>query len=315
MEPIHKIIVNPSSGQGRGTRFIPELQRLLSEYGINAELIVSRSEAHMRELFADLAVREPLLAAVGGDTTFTIMAQELWRIKLQTGKPVAEMAWIGVGSANDILRQIGLVKVRSAVAALRKGQTMEISLGEVADDSGHREIFLGSVALGAAPRVNQAVAVARAAGRKFSWTAEWKPGLTALYKAFRAGELPFDFELLPAAGRGLSGTAALILLLNIPHFSRGIVVNDFAALDSPLIDWTVLSCESLFALWCMQQRLLRRAGKVIHEDIQLGQAGAGKLTLISPQAYLVDGERRGPARELSFAAIPKALRLRVPCPD
>lgn len=307
------IVVNPSSGQGRASRFVPELERLLACEGVCAEIRISQSEEHMRGLFADLALKVPLLAVLGGDTSFTIMAQELWRVKQAAGLEVAEMAWIGVGTANDMLRHIGLSRVKSAVSALKKGHTMEITLGEIADGSGNSEIFLGSVALGAAPTVNEAITRARAKGRRSALGAEWGPGLIRLWQAFRAGELPLDFELEAASGRGLSGTASLILLLNIPHFSRGVVVNNFAALDTPFIDWTVLSSQSLAALWLMQQRLSRAHGEVIHEDIQLGQSRGGRLILMTPQRYLVDGELRGPTRDLSFRSIPQALRLRVNC--
>jgi len=307
-----KVILNPSSGQGRGGQFASKLQPLLAQHRIDAEIIISQSESHMRELFAGMAQSEPLLVAVGGDTTFTMMAQELWRVRQQTGRDVAEMAWIGVGTANDILLHVGLHKIQAAVMALKKGQTLNITLAEITDDSGQAEIFLGSVSFGAAPKVNEAISRARKRGHTSALMAEWGPGLISLKQAFRSGELPLDFELEPRSGRGLSGTASLILILNIPHFSRGIPVNNFAALDTPFIDWTVLSCQSLSSLWLMQQRLARFKGEVIHEDIQVGQSREGRLILMTPQFYLVDGELRGPTRELSFRAIPEALKLRVP---
>jgi len=312
MDQPFTVVVNPSSGQGRGARFISELRRLLSEHALDARILVSSSEEHMRELFADLAKKERLLAAVGGDTTFTIMARELWRIRRETEKEVSEMAWIGVGSANDILRHVGLERPEAAVAAIKNGQTLDITLGEIRDENDSVEQFLGSVAFGAAPRVNQAIERSRSKGRKAALTTEWGPGLFTLKKAFGLGELPIDFELDPENGRGQSGTASLLLLLNMPHFSRGVLVNDFAALETQFIDWTVLSCDSLLSLWRMQRRLVRRRGEVIHEDIQYGQSRAGKLKLVTPQPYLIDGELKGPVRELSFSAIPRALKLRVP---
>lgn len=307
-----KIVLNPSSGQGRGERFVSRLRSMLTAEGIEAEILVSRSEAHLRELFRELAAKEALLVAVGGDSTFTFMAQELWRVKEQSGRDVAEMAWIGVGTANDILRQPGLGKAKTAVSALKSGSTQEITLGELIDERGEKEIFLGTVALGAAPRVNEAIARARLRGRKGGVFAEWLPGLSSLRKAFAQGDLPLAFELDPLGGRGLSGSASLILLLNIPHFSRGIVVNNFASLESEFIDWTVLSCPSLASLWRMQQRMSRTSGGVIHEDIQVGQSREGRLLLHTPQPYLVDGELRGSVRELAYRALPQALRLRVP---
>lgn len=312
MNHLMKIVLNPSSGQGRGGRFHKELCTRLEREAIEAEILVTDSEAHMRRLFVELASRESLLVAVGGDTTFTIMAQTLWQEKQRTGREVAEMAWIGVGSANDILRHEGLHRVSTAVAVLKNGETRDITLGELTDDQGRTELFLGSVAFGAAPRVNEAIAQARQRGRKGSIFAEWLPGLGTLRRAFRGGELPIHFELLPRKGRGLSGSASLILLLNMPHFSRGIVVNDFAALDTPVLDWTVLASDSLFSLWRIQRQLSRSSGKVSHPDIQVGQDEAGILTFLSPQRYLVDGELRGPVRELAFRVHPRALRLRVP---
>jgi diacylglycerol kinase family enzyme len=285
---------------------------LLSREAIEADILVSRSEQHMRELFSQLALTVPLLAAVGGDTTFTIMAQEFWQKKQESGRDVAEMAWIGVGSANDILRGEGLVRVETAVAALKKGLTREISLGELIDDRGEFELFLGSVAFGAAPRVNEAIARARLRGCRGTLSSEWLPGLRTLWQAYRRGDLPIDFELVPRSARGLSGTASLILLLNMPHFSRGIVVNDFAALDTAVLDWTVVASDSLLSLWGMQRRLARSDGKVGHPDIQVGQDVEGKLCFMTPQRYIVDGELRGPVRELTFRVLPRALRLRVP---
>ena len=66
----YKIIVNPTSGRGEGGRSYPEIERLLTEYGFDFEMVRTEAPDHAIELAREAtAAGFDVIVSAGGDGT------------------------------------------------------------------------------------------------------------------------------------------------------------------------------------------------------------------------------------------------------
>jgi len=71
------ILYNPSAGMGRALGRKIKLERLLRHFEIRYDLVMTRSEEHLRELTRAHARSYPAVVGAGGDSTFHIMIGEM----------------------------------------------------------------------------------------------------------------------------------------------------------------------------------------------------------------------------------------------
>ena len=66
----YKIIVNPTSGRGNGSRSVLQIENLLIEYGLNFEIVQTEYPWHAAELAQEAAAEGfDVVIAAGGDGT------------------------------------------------------------------------------------------------------------------------------------------------------------------------------------------------------------------------------------------------------
>ena len=112
------VILNPAAGGGRSGRGRRRLEAELKRSGLDWELVVTRSEAHMRGQIHDCADTAAWLMIVGGDTSFRIAASEILD-RHQEKKPIPPLAFFGAGSANDLTRGLGIRNLRHLCGLIR----------------------------------------------------------------------------------------------------------------------------------------------------------------------------------------------------
>ena len=66
--PKYRLIVNPTSGRGTGERSIPEVKRLLTDHGLDFDMVLTERPWHAAELARE-AVADgcEIVVAMGGD--------------------------------------------------------------------------------------------------------------------------------------------------------------------------------------------------------------------------------------------------------
>jgi diacylglycerol kinase family enzyme len=245
--------------------------------------------------------RDPrTLAAVGGDSTFQIVAQEI----VGAGA-VARLALFGMGSSNDIPREFGLEAPEKTLAALEEGRSRRIDLGRVEGEGAPSRIFIGQASIGLGVFVNQSAArvAARRPGLARFQTAV---GVWGVARAFRRKLVPVALTI-EAEGRKAEGRFQVANFANIRYWATGRKLVPQARPDDGKLDACLIREGSFLRLARLaaavgKGRQLRAAG------VEFLQSPAFEITSETPFAVQVDGEVIGGAPS---PALFRSLRVRV----
>jgi diacylglycerol kinase (ATP) len=140
-----RLIVNPTSGKGRGAQVAEQASRLLHNYGLVNEVIFSRSPDEPAEL-ARAAVQDgcPLVVGVGGDGLISQVANVL------VHKGTA-LGIIPAGVGNDFARGLNLpLDIEGACQTIVRGTPRKLDAGQVND-----RYFFSIAVLGFGAEVNR----------------------------------------------------------------------------------------------------------------------------------------------------------------
>lgn len=301
------ILFNPSSGKGRAGRRKPELEQRLHSLGIPYELIVTRSEDHLKTLTAEKAPLCSILAGAGGDSTFNIMINVMMQNKLTT-----PLAMFGLGSSNDVPKAFGLESLENACLALKNGGIHTVDLGTVAQKGIILNYFIGQANIGLGALV--AEHVEKLSERKPHWgRRQTLAGILAVFDTYRKHKIPFPLEVeaLDAHERGRYLTA---VFNNTRYWATGKVLNPESYPDDGMLDCCLIKECSLARL----ARLYGLAGQGRLED-------AEEITFLQSKSFTVSGTRAftlqadgeilggfsrpSPFHRLEFKIIPLALNI------
>ena len=149
-ERSHVLIVNPSSGGGRGAKLLEEVEAGMSNRGLRFRTLVSESLEH--------GIEEALAAHEAGEIPVVMSGDGLIG---QVGGALAERgAVMGIlpgGRGNDLARVLEIPgEVEGALDVLARGEEREIDVGEV---NGRR--FLGIASMGFDSEANRIANEAR----------------------------------------------------------------------------------------------------------------------------------------------------------
>ena len=128
-----KIILNPYSNRWNAQRRWPEAEAAIKAAGVEFELAVSEHPHHIIEL-AEQAARQgfsPVIAA-GGDGTVGEVLNGLARAAKDDQKRLGPMGILPLGSANDLVDNLGLPKdLANAARVIAGGKTRNMDIGSV----------------------------------------------------------------------------------------------------------------------------------------------------------------------------------------
>lgn len=106
--PKYKIIANPVAGRGAGDRCIPQIERILSEYGLDFDIVRTERPWHAAELAQQAAAEGyDVVVAAGGDGTANEVLNGLMQAKQSDLGPCA-MGVLCVGRGNDFAYGAGV---------------------------------------------------------------------------------------------------------------------------------------------------------------------------------------------------------------
>jgi diacylglycerol kinase (ATP) len=128
----YRIILNPISGRGNGAQAVPQLEKILSGYGLDYELIQTERPWHAVELAQQAAINGyDVAVAVGGDGTANEVLNGLMLAKQATGK-TCTMGVLSVGRGNDFAFGMGIpTRLEAGCQTLRKDNRRKIDIGFV----------------------------------------------------------------------------------------------------------------------------------------------------------------------------------------
>jgi YegS/Rv2252/BmrU family lipid kinase len=129
------LIVNPSAGNGRATRLLPQVERALRARGLSFRVERTDSLAHARELARDAVGAGEIAAAMGGDGLLGAVAGELRGTEGVLGV-------LPGGRGNDFARKLGIgTDPERACDVLADGREHAI---DVADAGGRTYLGIAS---------------------------------------------------------------------------------------------------------------------------------------------------------------------------
>ena len=301
------ILFNPSAGRGKALEKKDRLERLLREWEVPFDLMVTASEKNLRALTRECAGRYRAVAGAGGDSTFHIMIDEITR----SGAEV-DFGLIALGSSNDVAREFDLHGLEKACRALKRGRTRPIDLGAVEQDGEVLRYFIGQANIGLGARVNRYV---EEISRKWPRLAAFQSvaGTLGIIRAYRRKEVPLHLTVL-SEGQRQEGFYAVANFSNIRFWATGRTLIPSAQPDDGRLDGCLIG-ECSFLRLARLALLARKGRHVGAPEVEFLRAPAFEIS--SEQAFevQVDGEIIGGSRTPLFfkailvRAVPQALRL------
>jgi diacylglycerol kinase (ATP) len=285
------LLVNPTSGKGRGLREGRLAATRLREHGIRVDEVVG-SDAADAVVQARRAVSDgyDAIVAVGGDGMVHLVLQAV----AGTGTP---LAIVPAGSGNDFARALGLRPHDPAAAAdeVASGDCRTVDLGR-ADGTWYGGVLSSGFDSAVNERAN---AMAWPRGRM-----RYNIAILAELRVFRA--VPFRVHL---DGEVVEREAMLVAVGNGPSYGGGMRVTPAAVLDDGLLDVTVLARIGTVEFLRVFPSVYRGT-HVRHPAVSTYRARSVRLEATGVVAY-ADGER---LRELpvDVECVPGALRVVAP---
>jgi len=316
------ILFNPSSGKGRSLKEKKKIENILTATGIDYDLFVSESEEHLRLLAAGAAgkyPKYPVIVAVGGDTTFNIVAA-----KILKQNPAPTMGMIGTGSANDIVRGLGIHKIADACKAIKKGNTRKMDVGCLKLPRGAGDyFFLGTLSAGLGTTVNRYVEQFHQKHKLVSKIKLFNlnqtiAGLYGIYDSFSLKRLPLKGEIYYTdanSGKKIVKEIefSLLAFMNTPYYANGlklIEVNASPALTlfDGLLDCCVIHTTSFLNTFKIGMKV-QKGRHVGRKEFMLLRSTSFKVLLEKVIDIQVDGEIIEGVEEFEVSVIPGRLTV------
>jgi diacylglycerol kinase (ATP) len=285
------LLVNPTSGHGRGARVGREVAALLLGAGLAVRQLAGRDVRESQDMAHEaVAQGTDALVVVGGDGMVHLGLQAVG------GTDVA-FAVAPAGTGNDFARALGipLRDPAAAAAIVVTGAERRIDLGRTAG-----QWFGGVVAAGFDARVNDRA-------NRMSWPRgrmRYNLAMLAELGVFRA--VPYALEL---DGEAWQTSAMLVAAGNIPSYGGGMKVTPDAIMDDGLLDVMIVKPLSKARFITVFPRVYT-GSHVRLPVVEVRRAQRVHIDAPGITAY-ADGERLGPLPQ-TFDAVPGALRVLVP---
>ena len=286
------LIVNPTSGRGKGRALGTSAAERLRSLGCDVEALESRSAAHLSELGADAAARHEVVAAMGGDGTVALVAQGV----IGTS---AALGIIPAGTGNDLAANLGYRRkdAPAACGVIAAARRRRIDVGRI---EGGRA-FLCVAGGGFDSEVNrEANAIRRLRGPVVY--------LAAVLQTLRRFS-PAGFAVtLDGTRREFPGF--FVAVGNAASYGGGMRITPDAVLDDGVFDVCIVGEMSKIALLGQLPRLFT-GGHVRHRAVEIVRARTVTIEADRPFSLYADGEEIGPL-PATLTVEPSALDVVVP---
>lgn len=141
----YKIILNPTAGKGNGLKVRPEIEKILTKYGLDYDIVQTGFPEHATELTLNAAKEGfDVVVAAGGDGTANEVLNGLMQFK-QAKKKCPVMAVLPVGRGNDFAFGAGIpVGLQECCDLLASKLIRKIDIGKVTGGDRPDGLFFGN---------------------------------------------------------------------------------------------------------------------------------------------------------------------------
>ena len=234
----------------------------------------------MRRLAVECASKYKRMVAVGGDTTYKIVARELLALPVSPDNPRPVLGMLGTGSANDVVRSLGTFNVDDLCKALAGDMTGRMNIGKITVlGSGNTELFLGAVCLGLGTTVNLFIDSFTKRHPHLAKTdaiGQGLAGLMAVRRSFRKKQVPMTARL-SWEQESKEVRFSLMAFLNVPFFASGMLMVPGQSPFLRILDTVVINTPTLSNTLGVAMSTAR-GNHLTRREVDIIRAGAFRLT-------------------------------------
>jgi diacylglycerol kinase (ATP) len=303
----YKVIVNPTSGRGRGAESFPLIEKELQNLNLEFEMCRTEAPGHAIELAEEAsAAGYDVVVAAGGDGTSNEVLNGLVRAR-QDGRGTAAMGLISVGRGNDfaygVFTPTDLVEACRSLAADRR---ITIDVGFLTGgDYPQGRYFGNGVGIGFDAVVGfEALKLKRLHGFPSYIVA----ALKTIFLYFQAPIVRIEYN-----GTELTQPALMVSVMNGRRLGGGFMMAPDGKINDGMFDLTISDQVSKTMIFALILRFMQ-GSQAGHPAIKMTQTE--KVTVTSVNGSLpahADGETICEAGErLEIKIVPQALEVIVP---
>ncbi len=307
------ILLNPSSGRGRSIRRKRKIEKIFRAKGIPYDLFVSESEGDLRKMSVEVMYQYKDIIAVGGDTTFNIIASEIMNQKNPV-YPLPRLGLIGTGSANDICRALGINRTEVLCDCILQAHTRKMDVGTIRFDGNRRNmIFLGSMSAGLGTAVNRYI---EKFGEKHKYLFRYNlsgqvlAGGLGIVNAFSKNLVPMSLTLTHN-GYEQTISFSLLVFLNTNYYANGLNLNPGASAFDGQIDCLAINTTSPLTTFQFK-RWVKKGTHLKKKEIQKIRSDRFSISSTDKFDIQLDGEIITNLDNCDISVLPNALDVYVP---
>ncbi len=301
------VIVNPTSGGGKGLEDFPKISHLLRKHGIEHDPVFTEHRYHATELTVEAANRGyRKIIVVGGDGTLNEVVNGLFIQKQCKPKEIL-LAVIAVGTGNDWVRTFGTPRnYTAAIRAIVEGNSFLQDVGKVTytESKVEQTRYMANVAgLGFDAYVIQIFNHLKLKGYKGKWLY-----LYSLAKGFFSAK-PVG-ATIEVDGEVIYSRLLFSLAVGICRYNGGGIQQlPRAVADDGLLDLTIIRPVHWWHVVFRARRLFNgeiySIGHVHH-----AQGKSIKITSAPSMPLETDGELQG-GTPVTISVVPQAIKIVV----
>jgi diacylglycerol kinase (ATP) len=293
------IIVNPTSGRGRGARLVPKVEEKLTALGVEHEVVLSKSPEDPPRIARQAAEDgAEVVAALGGDGMAGMVGSAL--IGMRTA-----LAVIPAGTGNDFAGFLGF-KRRDPIgvlASLVTPQIRDIDTVRVQGADGESQAhFINVAGAGFDSEVNE---TANRMKTRVQGTAKYVAAVFSTLRRFEAAK--FD---LTVDGKHHPLTAMMVAVGNGRSYGGGMKVCPDASLTDGLLEVCVVGAMGRFEFVRNFPRVFRGT-HTTHPKVTMLRGTRVEIAADRHFHVYADGEQSLPL-PATFEVLPASLRVVVP---
>ena len=287
-----RLIVNPTSGRGRGSTVAKQASQLLDKQGVTHEVIYSRSPDDPARLAREsIRERTAAVVAIGGDGLVSQVAGEL----VETDTP---LGIIPAGRGNDFARGLGIpLDIAGACATIVTGHQQRVDVGQA-----NGRYFFSVAVMGFAAEIN------RKANTFTKLRVNALYSLLTVITIFTDEPQPFTVEY---EGRRRRCYSWMIAVGNTWSSARGMALVPAARPDDGQLDACIINGMGKFELLLSVFPKVFRGRHLYHTGVDTIRGREMTIESDRPCDMYADGERIGPLPVI-LKAVPQALSVFVP---
>jgi len=305
------VLYNPSSAGGRSQKKRGRIEKKFEKLKIPYEIHVTDSEEDLKNMASKAADEGRDIVAVGGDTTFTFVADAILRSR---NRDKIRLGMIGTGSINDIVRGIGMDDVEDLLIAIKKGLTHKIDVGKVeTEPDGNMYYFLGSLGIGLGTTVNKFIENWK---EKKIMITKIKPAMEisgfikGVRGSFTDNKVPLKV-VIEWEDEKIERDVTILVFQNTPLYSRSLKISPDASPYDNIIDCAIINTKSLsntvgLAVSVMRHKHMKRP------ELEILRSGEFIVTSEKKIDIAIDGEIIGDVNKFRVSLLKKGLSIFQP---